>query len=131
MVSLKSMYLSGWSSGEYSTCLCGRTSLGHQGLIGMETPKEEKPSYVVFFKELFKIMHPWLSGESICLLSRGSCVRIAPGVQKDYSLKYMGELHTVLYKSDIVLTDTVLNQVSRQVPDCNKFPPTIYLAGRV
>ena len=42
----------------------------------------------------------------------------------------MGELHTVLYKSDIVLTDTVLNQVSRQVPDCNKFLPTIYLAGR-
>ena len=65
------------------------------------------------------------------LLICRSCVRVAEGSQRKYSLKYMGELHTVLYKSDIVLTDTVLNQVSRQVPDCNKFPPTIYLAGRV
>ena len=52
-------------------------------------------------------------------------VRVLLGVQK-----YMGGLHAVLDKSDIVLTDTVLNQVSRLVPDCNKFPPTIYLAGR-
>lgn len=42
----------------------------------------------------------------------------------------MGGLHAVLDKSDIVLTDTVLNQVNRLVPDCNKFPLTIYLAGR-
>lgn len=41
----------------------------------------------------------------------------------------MGGLHAVLDKSDIVLTDTVLNQVNRLVPDCNKFPSAIYSYG--
>ena len=37
----------------------------------------------------------------------------------------MGGLYAVLDKSDIVLADTVLNQVKRPVPDYNKFPPTL------
>ena len=41
----------------------------------------------------------------------------------------MGGLHAVLDKSDIVLTDTVLNQVNKLVPDCNKFPPALYSYG--
>lgn len=41
----------------------------------------------------------------------------------------MGGLHAVLDKSDIVLTDTVLNQVNRLVSDCNKFPSAIYSYG--
>ena len=45
-------------------------------------------------------------------------VRVLLGVQK-----YMGGLHAVLDKSDIVLTDTVLNQVNRLVPDCNSSHP--------
>ena len=37
----------------------------------------------------------------------------------------MGGLYAVLDKSVSALTDTVLNQVKRLVPDYNKFPPAL------